>query len=73
MTGQHMGRRPETATFRNPDFVALAEALGFATLRLESTDDLTALATAVEEMDGPLLVHSTIGDAIAPWFQHMLP
>lgn len=70
---QHMGRHPETARFENPDFVAVAASLGLTGMRLTSTDDLPGLEAAVAELDGPLLVHSTIGDRIAPWFQHMLP
>jgi acetolactate synthase I/II/III large subunit len=67
------GRRPETALFTNPDLTAVAAALGFDTLRLESTDDLDKLAKSVTELDGPLFVEARIDDRIAPWFQHMLP
>lgn len=70
---RHMGRHDDTARFDNPDLVAVAEALGLRGVRLQSTDDLEDLASALADLDGPLFVHSTIGDRIAPWFQHMLP
>lgn len=66
-------RHGELATFDNPDLVELARALGFEAMRLTSTDDLDDLSKRLAELGGPLFVESRIDDAIAPWFQHMLP
>jgi len=66
-------RHGELALFDNPDLVEVARSLGFQAMHLSSTDDLDELAKRVANLDGPLFVESRIGDAIAPWFQHMLP
>jgi acetolactate synthase I/II/III large subunit len=70
---RHQGRRGDTALFNNPDLTAVAAALGFDTMRLDSTDNLEQFGKLVDQLDGPLFVEARIGDTIAPWFQHMLP
>ncbi len=59
--------RPSGTSLTNPDFVALAKSFGFASWKVETTDDFSDVFTQAQKHTGPALIEIiTDGDDIAP-------
>jgi thiamine pyrophosphate-dependent acetolactate synthase large subunit-like protein len=55
-----LGLDPTIATFRNPSFASIADAVGGRGVTIETLDDIAALASSLDELDGLLVADCRI-------------